>query len=630
MAYGLYLYKQIINQGDRVVRLEIYQKDYVGASIELDSLQSATLVMDNQGEDLTAPIIKSSLNFTLVNTNQFNYEVFFTPDATKFKVVYKLDGVTEWTGYLTPDSYTENLSYRDTISLVARDNLGLLEKAKYLPLNNNLVKIEDFVTEAMNIISFPFTIIWESLKTDSEDVNIKDRYVRLYQLSGEKNYLEILESLLSSLALQMRYIGGNQYKIIDINNLYSLGSYESFIFANQSGQRELVPATSTAIIEHDYQKVENVYFVKWQESMFDFVGEYEAPGGLMFPLHKLNANSVWKYNGDPYVYNPFYYKVNPNWLYITGIYDESTYPLQFSKYYYYDTPINKTYADTSLKFSILGGLYNPYPVSQISLAGDINIRCRVLLISGSTTYNLKSFGWVVFNPSDPEFIEFTVSPSKDFQELSINITQVPSDGVLRLIIYPYELPSLTPAQIESNYITDLGRIIAALPIRKITLNGDTGQSVRNQRYKCVIDSKANVELPIEIIWSEVPENRGDGWSFNGGIYKPNTGGDYKAATGWKWAGGSVYNLRELCVRQIIHNHIGARNKLSGAIIKNKTKSQRLLFDGVYSVSDSLGSFILNYASLNLLTEEMQCELWEAKDYDDIALTFEIINEDWES
>ena len=47
MAYGLYLYKQIINQGDRVVRLEIYQKDYVGASIELDSLQSATLVMDS-------------------------------------------------------------------------------------------------------------------------------------------------------------------------------------------------------------------------------------------------------------------------------------------------------------------------------------------------------------------------------------------------------------------------------------------------------------------------------------------------------------------------------------------------------------------------------------------------------
>ena len=90
MAYGLYLYKQIINQGDRVVRLEIYQKDYVGASIEINSLQSATLVMDNQGEDLTAPIIKSSLNFILVNTSQFDYEVFSLPMRQSLKLSISL------------------------------------------------------------------------------------------------------------------------------------------------------------------------------------------------------------------------------------------------------------------------------------------------------------------------------------------------------------------------------------------------------------------------------------------------------------------------------------------------------------------------------------------------------------
>ena len=630
MAYGLFLYKEIINQGDRLVRIEIYQEGYVGASMEIEALQSATLVMDNQGEDLNSPIIKSSMNLTLVNTNQFNYEVFFTPDATKFKVVYKLDGVTEWTGYLTPDSYTENLAFRDTISLVARDNIGLLEKTKYLPLNNEIVKIGDFVASAMNIISFPFTITWESLKTDSENVNIKERYVRLYQLSGEKTYYEILESLLSSLALQMRYVGGNEFKIVDINNFHSFGSNESFIFINGSGQREIIPAIATATIKQDYQKVENAYFVKWQEVMFDFVGEYEAQGGLIFPVHKLNINSIWKTNGEPYVYNPFYYKVNPNWLYITGVYDEGSYPTQFTKYFYYDIPINKTYSDTSLKFSILGGLYNPYPVNQISLAGSINIRCRVLLISGGATYNLKSFGWVNFNPSDPEFIEFTISASKDFQELSVNITQVPSDGVLRLIIYPYELPSLTPLDIEANYITDLGRIIAALPIRKVTLVGDTGQSALNQDYKCTIDTKSNVDLPIEIIWSEVPENRGDGWSFNGGLYKPNISGDYKATTGWKWNNGTIFNLRELCARQIIHNHLGARNKLSGQIVKNENKSSKLHFNGVYSSESVAGDYILNYAALNLLSEEMQVEFWEVRDYDDITLKFEVIKDDWES
>ena len=205
MAYGLYLYKQIINQGDRVVRLEIYQKDYSGASIEINSLQSATLVMDNQGEDLTAPIIKSSLNFTLVNTNQFNYEVFFTPDATKFKVVYKLDGVTEWTGYLTPDSYTENLAYRNTISLVARDNLGLLEQIKYKATTysyERLGYVFDVIDYLMAQISFPMVYEWSSYKV-SGSTNIKDALINIFILEeDDKTCFEVLELLLKSFALQ--------------------------------------------------------------------------------------------------------------------------------------------------------------------------------------------------------------------------------------------------------------------------------------------------------------------------------------------------------------------------------------------------------------------------------------------
>ena len=223
MAYGLYLYKQIINQGDRVVRLEIYQKDYVGASIEINSLQSATLVMDNQGEDLTAPIIKSSLNFTLVNTNQFNYEVFFTPDATKFKVVYKLDGVTEWTGYLTPDSYMESLVFRDTISLVARDNLGMLDEMKfnYLPYWS-VASPQSILTNALSKIGFDMTIEWASLKTDSDNTNIKDVNIITRQYNNDKSWFEFISILLSSLALQMRYVGGNKYKIVDINKFKPL------------------------------------------------------------------------------------------------------------------------------------------------------------------------------------------------------------------------------------------------------------------------------------------------------------------------------------------------------------------------------------------------------------------------
>ena len=261
MAYGLYLYKQIINQGDRVVRLEIYQKDYVGASIEINSLQSATLVMDNQGEDLTAPIIKSSLNFTLVNTNQFNYEVFFTPDATKFKVVYKLDGVTEWTGYLTPDSYTENLSYRDTISLVARDNLGLLEQIKYKATTysyERLGYIFDTMDYLLAQINFPMVYEWSSNKV-SGNTNIKDALINIFVLEeDDKSCFEVLELLLKSFALQMRYVGGNKYQIIDINDFRSRPTTQDAIFIN-GATREIIPAWKDASLKFQYNKLDNIY-----------------------------------------------------------------------------------------------------------------------------------------------------------------------------------------------------------------------------------------------------------------------------------------------------------------------------------------------------------------------------------
>jgi len=131
MAYGLYLYKEVETLGGNTARLEIFQKDFTGSALEIDAIQSWKLVMDNQGGDLAEPIIKTSMKISIINTNQINYDVFFTPDATKFKVIYKLNGTTEWTGYLTPDSFIENLTYRDTIALTARDNIGMLEQIQY-------------------------------------------------------------------------------------------------------------------------------------------------------------------------------------------------------------------------------------------------------------------------------------------------------------------------------------------------------------------------------------------------------------------------------------------------------------------------------------------------------------------
>ena len=125
MAYGLWLYKEIeTKQGSR--RIEIHKRNYTGASIEIDALADDGVVLSMDGGDITDPIIGTTLSLSIIDTEQIDTSLFFTPDATLYRVQLFFGATLEWSGYLTPDSYSENLAYRDIVSLVARDNLGRL------------------------------------------------------------------------------------------------------------------------------------------------------------------------------------------------------------------------------------------------------------------------------------------------------------------------------------------------------------------------------------------------------------------------------------------------------------------------------------------------------------------------
>ena len=107
MAYTLYLYKEFVSRTNVTLRLEIFERDYAGSAIEIDSLSSTPvqLVTDNINNDLATNYIKTHLLINIVDTEQIDYTRLFTSDATKFKVVFKIAGVVEWTGYLVPDSF---------------------------------------------------------------------------------------------------------------------------------------------------------------------------------------------------------------------------------------------------------------------------------------------------------------------------------------------------------------------------------------------------------------------------------------------------------------------------------------------------------------------------------------------
>ena len=139
MAYGLRYYKELTQPSGKVVRLEILEKGYEGASKEIGPVCQA-LRLDIQGDtEIDAPIVKTSLSMTFVDAPDHadartkkcgNWDEFYTSDATLWQVVVKAKEAQEtdftaiWGGYITPDSYTEVLQYRGSVTIVARDNIG--------------------------------------------------------------------------------------------------------------------------------------------------------------------------------------------------------------------------------------------------------------------------------------------------------------------------------------------------------------------------------------------------------------------------------------------------------------------------------------------------------------------------
>lgn len=653
MAYGLYLYKQIINQGDRVVRLEIYQKDYVGASIEIDSLQSATLVMDNQGEDLTAPIIKSSLNFTLVNTNQFNYEVFFTPDATKFKVVYKLDGVAEWTGYLTPDSYTENLSYRDTISLVARDNLGLLEQIKYKATTysyERLGYIFDTMDYLLAQINFPMVYEWSSNKV-SGSTNIKDALINIFVLEqDDKSCFEVLKLLLKSFALQMRYVGGNKYQIIDINDFISRPTTQDVIFLN-GATREIIPAWKDSSLQFQYNKLDNFYRGYLREASDYTLGGQVTGQDYDWSIPNYSNRPEWAFTLNPLrLINPIPYFNNPNWLYITGIYDGNASP-SYNDRMTYLAKVEKSTNAMRFTFKAQKELYqviNPstiyrprviVPAFPIFGRGwpNIQLRMKVELLGVTNNYILDQYWQLADTYTGDGMIIFTYSGRTEdnagTQDISIEMQTIPEDGVLNITFYPYELFDYTTFEIVNHYdvVVSEKRIYNPLLLSEIRLECDNNGVSEGIDQSVVINADANIKGDIQLDISEVIDDYGGANMFGNGLFVGNVFeppiDSVSPLIGWKWLGGTTYPLYELCARQIIHNNYSQKNKYTGSFIVDKDKLTAPSFNSLFIADNK--NCVLNYGSLNLLTEEMNAELIEVYDYNDVTLTFTNTNKNWE-
>ena len=260
MAHALRYYKEIQQDNGQIIRLEIHKKDSALPAVEIGRVLQA-LHLDIQGgaDTIDAPIVKTSLTMTFVDAPDLeegkkcgNWEEFYTPDSTMWKVVLKADGKTIWGGYVTPDSYQEDLRYRGSVTIIARDNIGHMQDFPFDMEGNadGMVTLEQLVNEAWAKIESPMRLDWwheeqEAMYLMCEGNDAPSTYMNVSAFE-DMNFFDAVEKALYSYGLVMRYTGSNRVTIMSLRDMPYQGkssaprAIEPTFLAH--AQRELAPA----------------------------------------------------------------------------------------------------------------------------------------------------------------------------------------------------------------------------------------------------------------------------------------------------------------------------------------------------------------------------------------------------
>ena len=333
MAYGLKYKAEWKNTKGQYYRLQIYQRDFSGGSTTIGDLCGCVLeVQGNMGSIIT-PIIKTQLRFMVVDApdeptagtgKKFgNWQEFFTPDATLYKVeLYELNGITAtqiWTGYITPDSWQEDLGYRGAITVTARDNVGHLKDFPFVadgsitPDENGLIELRWLFERAMEVIDFPMDFGVESwgsgqysadVPCTEDDDYLTEALVNAALYEG-MNWYEVLEQTLEAIGYTFRYVGRNKCVVACLRNLSKLGNYTAATGSQTmefyGGVLELDPAVKKIEEEQDYKQANEVELEAREGLEFGATTTYRCktdgnslPGGgtVSIPEHDADKNDV--------------------------------------------------------------------------------------------------------------------------------------------------------------------------------------------------------------------------------------------------------------------------------------------------------------------------------------------------
>lgn len=367
-------YKEFTNQQGEVVRLEIHQRGYssTGAQYEIGTLQALKLNIQGDQGGIDQPIVKTSLQFTLVDasdkantyvggvrTKYGNWSEFYTPDSTLYWVKLYVNGNPDatymenrlvWCGYITPDSWHESLSYRGSVTITARDNLGHLSDFDFDLTGDSwgLVSVNEIVTGALSKINFPmrfYTQIYEndyrpSLKAVGTDVDVTvlDLRVNVSAFDGQ-TWWDALENILDSIGCVLRFTDYYAFNLMPLRLMPDSGwaadEWKTInpVMEFYGGSRMLEPAYKEIVEKIDFGQQD-----KLEYQMADVNQQISGVNNDTFVLEFKNDHVVDPYGGTSSRSNAVQYSAPAypnsangsigNLSYVVGSIDPNNYELQ--------------------------------------------------------------------------------------------------------------------------------------------------------------------------------------------------------------------------------------------------------------------------------------------------------------
>lgn len=641
--YGLFAYKEITAlRTKHVYRLEIYKKDFSGTAMELEEFSSSpfSITLEGEGDEIYRPIIKSYLSINIIDKDQFDYTQFFTSDAFGFRVFLLRNGVRLWSGYITPDSFGQDLQYRSTINLVARDNIGYLSEIDYDWFDYDFVSIEQLLTKAFDKIQAQFSLD-NRVNIFSGSKPITDAYIQTVGLK-DKTWFEVLEEVLSGCGLQLRYINDN-YTLHDIANEVELGGNYTPTFIDRSQRVDFSPAWREEQLEQDYLKIDNFFNKMPNKDKYEFIKlnnkDFSRPGERLYTIQGWNQSEANASNGI--LFN------NPDELYYNTSFNQDTGTYIFDKIPNTSMLINsdnKTeYPNSSISTSFIckksstplhiniDAFNELFEVEYYEGIGHVisrhygfnyntyhlNFYCNIFLKKeDGSTLICKNNTWEPYDSSNQDYrIELNLPETPDpltaesFQEdktqLDIVVKSIPENGDLIFTIYRW----------GTSYTgTLLGSFAMRIDNIKMYFK-DEKEDISGQESKITINESNNVKQSFDFKYGQIPDSSGGYLAFAGGLHDND---DYHTPlTDWYRSAfpENKYNLLELVGRGLAHHGKKARKIMTGTILFDGQDFSKIL------VIDN-EKYVINGGTYDVTKETLTGEFIEVEPYstDDYVIT----------